>query len=177
VTEPEASRVLGVAIAIPEPYGSALREKRTRFGDADAASVPTHVTLLPPTTVDDVLLPEIHDHLGAIAAKTEPFRMRLGGSGTFRPVSPVVFVTVVQGIGACELLEGNVRSGVLWRPVHFHYHPHVTVAHDLDDGRLDAALDELSSFSATFTVDRFAMYEHRDGAWVRDHEFVFESAT
>ena len=39
--------------------------------------------------------------------------MRLRGTGTFRPVSPVVFVNVAEGISRCELLADAVRRGPL----------------------------------------------------------------
>jgi 2'-5' RNA ligase len=165
--------VLGVSIALPEPFESELTAVRERLGDPETRTVPTHITLLPPTTVDDVLLPEIHQHLAAAAAKTEPFRIRLRGSGTFRPVSPVVFVAVAEGIAACEMLETRVRAGVLWRPVLFPYHPHVTVAHDLTPAALDASLEELAGYTADFTVDHFVLYEHVDGAWMSDRDFAF----
>jgi 2'-5' RNA ligase len=170
------ARVLGVAVAVPEPYGAELTATRERLGDPDVGTVPTHVTLLPPTTVDHVLLPEIHDHLAAAAAKTEPFRIRLRGAGTFRPVSPVVFVALAEGIAACEMLETRVRAGVLWRPVLFPYHPHVTVAHDLPSEVLDAAMEELAAYEAVFTVEGFVVYEHVEGTWVPDREFTFGSA-
>ncbi len=167
------TRVLGVSVALPEPFGPELTALRERLGDPEAHTVPTHITLLPPTTVDDVLLPEIHQHLVNTAAKTDRFRIRLRGSGTFRPVSPVVFVALAEGIASCEMLETRVRAGVLWRPVLFPYHPHVTVAHDRPPDVLDAALDELAGYAADFTVDRFVLYEHLDGAWVPDREFAF----
>jgi 2'-5' RNA ligase len=166
------ARVLGVAIALPEPYGSELTAVRQRVGDPDAHIVPTHVTLLPPTTVDHVLVPEIHQHLVAAAAKTDAFRIRLRGTGTFRPVSPVVFVALAEGIAACEMLETRVRAGVLWRPVLFPYHPHVTVAHDLPPDVLDTAMEDLADYDATFTVDRFVVYEHLEGVWVPEREFA-----
>ena len=165
--------VIGVAVAIPEPYGSQLQAVRKRLGDTQAQGIPTHVTLLPPTTVDDSLLSEIDEHLSAVAAAQVPYVMALHGTGTFRPVSPVVFVTLVEGISACERLENGVRSGVLWRPLHFNYHPHVTVAHDLPDELLDGARAQLKDYSASFTVDRFTIYEHVDGAWNPRRDFPF----
>ncbi len=42
---------LGVSIAVPEPYGSLLQERRAGFGDQAAHGIPTHVTLVPPTEV------------------------------------------------------------------------------------------------------------------------------
>ena len=47
---------IGVSIAVPEPHGSLLQERRAGFGDAAAHGIPTHVTLLPPTEVADTAL-------------------------------------------------------------------------------------------------------------------------
>ena len=43
---------IGVAIAIPEPFGSELQSHRASFGDVMAEAIPTHLTLLPPSEVD-----------------------------------------------------------------------------------------------------------------------------
>ena len=43
----------------------------------------------------------------------DPFVVRLRGTGTFRPVSPVVFVAVAEGISGCEQLAAAVRRGPL----------------------------------------------------------------
>ena len=163
--------MLGVAIAVPEPYGSQLQEVRERLGDTFAAGIPTHVTLLPPTTVDGDLLDEIEAHLASVAAAAPSFTIHLHGTATFRPVSPVVFVSLAEGIADCERLENAVRSGVLWRALHFNYHPHVTVAHEVPDDALDAALVELADYDVTFTVDRFTLYEHVDEKWLVRREF------
>lgn len=170
------SRVLGVALAIPEPEASYLQGLRERFGDPLARSIPTHVTLLPPTTVDDSLMPEIDAHLTQVAHAAAPFRLSLRGAATFRPVSPVVFVVLVDGAFGCRRLEGAVRSGVLGRPLQFDYHPHVTVAHDLPDDVLDSAAQELADYSATFDVQQFTRYEHAGGVWVPRRDFVLAGA-
>jgi 2'-5' RNA ligase len=171
--DPNHAEAIGVAIAVPDPYGTALRDLSKRFGDPQALLVPPHVTLLPPTTVDRGLLAEIEQHLQTVARQTAPFPITLHGSGTFRPVSPVVFVKLVAGSDSCAVLESRIRSGVLDRPVHFGYHPHVTVAHELPDTVLDAASAELADFSAEFIVDRFTLYQHEGGAWVQRRVFAF----
>gem|GEM_PF-223205 len=170
------ARVIGVAVAIPEPQASYLQGLRERYGDPLARSIPTHVTLLPPTTVDDSLIGEIDAHLAAVAAATGPFRLELAGSGTFRPVSPVVFVVIVDGVLGCQRLENGVRSGVLWRPLDFSYHPHVTVAHDLPEETLDEAAKDLAGYSASIDVTRFTRYEHSGGVWVPRQDFVLDGA-
>ena len=93
-------------------------------------------------------------HLAEVARRaTEVFGVHLRGTGTFRPVSPVVFVTLVEGISQCEQLAGLVRRGPLAIELEFPYHPHVTVAHHLDDAALDRAFEELAGFDCTFDGD------------------------
>lgn len=124
-------RTIGVAIGIPEPWGSELVRHRIEAGDPLAEQVPPHVTLLPPTEVDSEGLRAVEEHLRAVAARHRPFDLHLRGTGTFRPVTDVVFVVVARGISECELLQADVRGGPLVRELHFPYHPHVTVAHDV----------------------------------------------
>ncbi len=168
---------IGILLAIPEPYGGELRARRAAYGDPQAAIVPTHVTLLPPTDVDAAAVPDIERHLASIAARGRPFTMRLRGTGTFRPVSQVVFVQVVQGLLECVELEAQVRAGVLERALQFPYHPHVTVAHDLGDEALDAAQADLADYDAQFPIDGFVLYQQESaGPWRTVRSFPFPSA-
>lgn len=166
--------LLGVAIAIPEPYGEELRAARVRLCDPLAGAIPTHVTLLPPTEVDGSDLPKVDLHLEDIAASIAPFEMRLAGTGSFRPVSPVVFVRVTAGRTECQNIEVAVRSGPLARDPVFPYHPHVTVAHDLTEQMLDEAANELARYEARFDVTSFSRYRHgADGVWRPERTYRF----
>ena len=157
---------IGVSIAIPPPYGDLLQAKRASFGDPLADSIPTHVTLLGPTQLPDDRLDAAVDHLERVSASAHPFPMVLRGTGTFRPVSPVVFVQVSGGLSECEVLERAIRTGPLDRHLDFNYHPHVTVAHHVSEANLDRAFTELADFEATFDVTAFHLYEHGpDGVW------------
>jgi 2'-5' RNA ligase len=139
-----------------------LQAKRASFGDPLADSIPTHVTLLPPTAVDERELPAVVEHLESVAQERHSFPMVLRGTGTFRPISPVVFVQVSGGLAECEVLEKAVRRGPLERELDFYYHPHVTVAHHVPDDNLDRAFTELADFECTFDVAQFHLYEHGD---------------
>ncbi|RKN46873.1 2'-5' RNA ligase family protein [Streptomyces hoynatensis] len=167
---------LGVSIAVPEPFGSGLQRRRLGFGDAAAAGIPTHVTLLPPTEVEAAARPLIEDHLAAIAAAGRPFPLRLSGTGTFRPLTPVVFVRVAEGGRECGRLQERVREkgGPLARELPFPYHPHVTVAHGIAEEAMDRAQAELAGYEAAWTVGGFSLYE-QDGAgvWQQRREFRF----
>jgi 2'-5' RNA ligase len=152
---------IGIAIDIPQPWGSMLTERRAAAGDPQAAHVPAHLTLLGPTEVDELDLGEIDRHLVTVASAHRPFTVHLRGTGTFRPVTDVVFVTVAAGISECELLAEAVRAApTVQRPQRFPYHPHVTVAQDVPADRLDAVFAELAGFEARFAVDGFTLFEH-----------------
>jgi 2'-5' RNA ligase len=163
-----------VAIAIPDPYGSELQAWREKFADPLALAIPTHITLLPPTHVRDRDLPFIEAHLRRVAEAERPFEIHLRGTGTFRPVSPVVFIQLALGISDCERVERSIRSGPLRRELRFNYHPHVTVAHDLSDESLDRAYETLSDYEARFEVWGFSLFEHgQDGVWRPQRDFCF----
>ncbi|MHB1491981.1 2',5' RNA ligase family [mine drainage metagenome] len=157
---------IGVALTVPEPYGSALQAARASFGDPLAPFIPPHITLLGPTVVAEDELDALGVHLAEIASQFRPFVLHLRGTGSFRPVSPVVFVQVVEGISICEDLERAVRSGPLEQELRFNYHPHVTVAHEVDEDALERAFDGLAGFEASFVMDGFQSYHHGDdGVW------------
>ena len=171
---------LGVSLAVPEPYGRLLQERRAGFGDPAAHGIPTHITLLPPTEVDAALRPAIEAHLARVAAAGRPFTVRLSGTDTFRPLSPVVFLQVAEGGPACHRLQERVRSaeGPLVRELHFPYHPHVTVAHGIDEAAMDKAYEELAGFEAAWTATGFALYQQgTDHVWRLQREFGFGPQT
>jgi 2'-5' RNA ligase len=162
---------VGVAFGIPEPWGSQLDRRRAESGDPLAPYIPAHVTLLGPTDVATDALPAIEVHLAEVAARHRPYPMHLRGTGTFRPVTEVVFVAVARGISDCERLAGEIRTGPLDRELQYPYHPHVTVAHDISASALDTLYEQLAGFTARFTVTSFTLYVHGvDGRWrpVRD---------
>lgn len=168
---------IGVAVQVPAPFDAQLQQARADFGDPLALAIPPHVTLLGPTVVEPDELPGIEDHLRAVGREHRPFTVHLRGTGTFRPVSDVVFVQVVRGIAECEQLELAIRSGPLSQDLRFNYHPHVTVAHDVPDPALDRAFGELSDYEAEFEVTEIQVYEHGDdGVWRPSHAFPLTSA-
>jgi len=162
---------IGVAIPIPERWAGELQAHRASFGDPMAAAIPTHITLVPPTVVDG-RLSDVEEHLADVAAAHAGFRLRLRGTATFRPVSPVVFIAVAEGISSCEMLAADARSGPLAQELRFPYHPHVTVAHHLSEEALDHAYEALADFDCVFDATEFQLYLHGDDAvWRPERTF------
>ena len=163
---PPDTAVLGIVVEIPEPWAQLFADLRSKVGDQQAEVVPAHVTLLPPTEVPAAARPAISAHLAAVARRHAAFDMHLSGTGTFRPVAEVVFVAVARGIGNCELIANDVRTGPLARTLTFPYHPHVTIAHDVPPDMLELAYTGLTDVSVEFRVDHFTEFEQTPGgAW------------
>jgi 2'-5' RNA ligase len=169
----EGTTRIGVAIDVPEPWGSALTRRRAEAGDPQAAYTPAHVTLLGPTEVATDILPAVEKHLEAVAFTQQPFTVHLRGTGTFRPITEVVFVTLAMGISECELLAEAITSAEgVTRGSRFPYHPHVTIAQDVPSAALDAAFDDLAGFSARFPVNSFTLFSHGgEGPWRPRRDF------
>ena len=168
--------VIGVALSIPEPWATELQDYRTRL-DPSAALIPTHITLVPPTELGADDLAAVEDHLAKVAEAGSSFDVHLRGTGTFRPVSPVVFISLVKGISQTEQLAAAVRSGPLDIDVDFPFHPHVTVAHHVSADLMDRAFDDLAEFECSFEVGEFHLYVHdaSDG-WRPTRDFILQRA-
>jgi 2'-5' RNA ligase len=167
---------IGVAIAIPPPYASVLNDARASSGDPLAPYIPAHLTLLGPTEVDLGDMEAVEDHLSKVAAEHHVFVVHLRGTGTFRPVTEVVFVAVAAGISDCEQLASGVRSGLLARELHYPYHPHITIAHEVPADALDRVYADLADFDAQLTFDHFTLYVHGDdGRWRPIRDFALSA--
>ncbi|CAM3063699.1 2'-5' RNA ligase family protein [Actinomyces slackii] len=160
--------IIGVAIALPDRDAAKVRAVRAAAGDPLAQVVPPHITLLPPTAVDVDRLGDITEHLARVAARTAPFTVHLQDVGTFRPISPVVFLSLSQGVAECDCLQGSVRDqdGPLARPLSFPFHPHVTLAHEVDDAGLDNAAGAGAELDIAFTASSLHLYRFSaEGTW------------
>lgn len=167
------SAIIGVALSVPGPAATILDDARARSGDPLASAIPAHITLLGPTEIDPARFDDVYAHLAAVAAGHNPYPVYLRSTGTFRPLTEVVFVAVASGIGECEQLAEAVRSGPLARDLNFPYHPHVTVAHDVPSVALDRVYHELADFEARFEVDHFTFYVHGpDGRWRPQRDYA-----
>ncbi|WP_426998562.1 2'-5' RNA ligase family protein [Pseudarthrobacter sp. N5] len=167
---------VGVILGFPAAVAEELQRWRASFGDPMASVIPAHITLITTTPTQD--WEATRSHVREVARRQEPFMVTIAGTGTFRPVSPVVFINVEDGFGACVSLHEQLQTGPLERDLPFAFHPHVTIAHDVAPKSLDKAETVLQDYRATFPVASMGLYEHdNDGIWQLREELDFGTET
>lgn len=167
---------VGVILGFPPEVAEELQRWRASFGDPLADVVPAHITLVTTTPTAD--WQATLAHVRRIAQSQQPFRITISGTGTFRPVSPVVFINVEDGFEHCVDLHAKLQQGPLHRDLPFAYHPHVTIAHDVAPESLDEAESVLKNYKASFPVASMGLYEHgADGIWQLREELDFGTET
>jgi 2'-5' RNA ligase len=163
---------LGVILGFPPGIAEELQRWRASFGDPMATVIPAHITLVTTTPTDDWAA--ARDHVREVARTQAPFMVTIAGTGSFRPVSPVVFIKVEEGFEECVELHEKLQTGPLARDLPFAYHPHVTIAHDVAPESLDEAETVLKDYRATFPVVSMGLYEHdTNGIWQLREELDF----
>ena len=163
-----SQRVVGLTIPLPEPWAAQVRIVRAEAGDPLAHVIAPHVTLVPPTVVERGDVPAIAAHVERVAGRTAPFVLRACGVGTFRPVSPVVYVALQDGGPQCDSLQQVLRrqGGPLATALRFPFHPHITLAHEVSDDSLDAAARAGADIDASLVVERISLHRlAEDGSW------------
>jgi 2'-5' RNA ligase len=171
-----AGMSVGVILGFPPAIAEELQRWRASFGDPMAGVVPAHITLVTTTPTQDWAATEAH--VREVARRQAPFMVTIAGTGTFRPVSPVVYINVEDGFDSCVELHEKLQTGPLQRELPFSYHPHVTIAHDVAPESLDEAETVLESYKATFPVVSMGLYEHdADGIWQLRDELDFGTET
>ncbi|UTT70694.1 2'-5' RNA ligase family protein [Arthrobacter sp. DNA4] len=167
---------VGVILGFPAEIADELQRWRASFGDPLAGVVPAHITLVTTTPTQD--WEATLRHVREVARWQSPFMVTIAGTGTFRPVSPVVFINVEDGFEECVDLHRKLQQGPLHRELPFAYHPHVTIAHDVAPESLDEAETVLKNYRATFPVVSMGLYEHdADGIWQLREELDFGTET
>jgi 2'-5' RNA ligase len=161
---------LGVVLLVPEPRSIELDGIRRALGDESLGRIPAHVTLVPPVNVRDDDLGATFDLLHEVAAGCPPLELVLGPVASFAPVNPVAYLKVTGDAGELARLVGlkdDLHAGSLDRPEDWPFVPHVTVATELPEDRLAAAVVALSEISVPVRFDRVHVLAEQEGhVWV-----------
>ncbi len=163
-----ARRRLGVVLLLPEPVATEVRGLRRALGTPSLDTQPPHITLVPPVNVAESRVPEAVAVLRRAAARVrEAFVLTIGPAATFRPVSPVVYLSVAGDLDSLCSLQQGVFSGPLLRRVDYDYVGHVTLHESAEISLIDAALVAMANFAAPVRFVRVHLVEQDpvDRAW------------
>ena len=151
---------------MPQPVAAEVDGLRRACDDGTLGRVPPHVTLVPPVNVRDERYLDAVDVVRAAASATRPFTVGLGPPATFAPVTPVLYLEGGDGAGHVAALRDRVFRPPLARRLTHPFVPHVTLADELPEPRLAAAVEALAGYRATVTFDRVHVLRERgDRSW------------
>ncbi|MCQ9164845.1 MULTISPECIES: 2'-5' RNA ligase family protein [unclassified Arthrobacter] len=154
---------LGVVISMPPALAAELHAWRESYAGPGNGAVPAHITLVSGRARHS--WDEAAEHVRKVAREGSPFTVSLRGTGTFAPVSPVVFLNVDRGAGECRKLHDELLAGPVEHLLDFGFEPHLTVAHDLDAGTMARAEAEMADFAAELEVNSIGLYDYAQGRW------------
>jgi 2'-5' RNA ligase len=149
--------VVGVVIKVPEPWGEDLTQWRIGFGDPHAEKILAHITLLPPLRMSREKFQNFPTRLESELGGLRAFEMSLGPIGSFRPVSPVVYLEAHAEGSTLQTVHQAVWHAADCPPQRHPFVPHCTVAMDVPDSVLDAASSALENYAARWTVPEIAI--------------------
>jgi 2'-5' RNA ligase/GNAT superfamily N-acetyltransferase len=143
---------------------------RRALGDKALGRIVPHITLVPPVNVRAEQLSGAEDVVRSAAAQLDgPLELSLGPPATFWPASPVLYLPVggsAADLAALARLHDAVLTGPLHKLAPWPWVPHVTLADNVDPGRIDAAVASLAGYRAEVVLDRAVLLEERERTWV-----------
>jgi 2'-5' RNA ligase len=170
---------LAAALLIPAPAAGEIDGLRRACGDGSLGRVAPHITLVPPVNVRVDDLPAALAGLRrAAATRTEPLELRLGAAATFHPDSPVVYLSVGGDTAGLQALRDTVFAPPLARSLTWPFVPHVTVADEMDIGRIPAAVAALADYAVDVPIATITMLQEGPGRrWTPVADAMLETPT
>jgi 2'-5' RNA ligase len=163
---------VGLSIPVPHPWAADIKAARVAYGDACAEMIPPHITILEPTSVNISDIPFVTQQLRKTCGRFSAFSITLGGTDTFRPISPVTYLKVTVGAAQCAAMHQAVNHGLIASARRFPFHPHVTLAQEVPDVVLDQAQSDFAQLRANFRTDAIWLYQQDDdGMWRKHSKF------
>jgi 2'-5' RNA ligase len=160
---------------VPQPLAGFIERLRQEIQPGCAAR--SHLTFLPPRPLA-IPLDQIRTQLEAGLRDQPAFRVELCEVQVF-PVSQVVHLSLGAGRAEADKIHEVLHRGDLCCKEGFEYHPHVTLAQDLDPANV-AAVAELAerrwreySGSRDFVVDHVTLVQNTiENVWTNLGEFA-----
>jgi 2'-5' RNA ligase len=154
---------------LPEPLSGFVGQLRRELDPQSRARA--HITLLPPRPLScspEVALAQIR---GALF-NYPPFTVEFGDVRFF-PQTNVVYLSILRGYNKLEILHQILNCGAAGCEEAYPYHPHLTLAQQIDSGAMAAAGELVSRrwqefpHLRSFTVDVITFVQNTsDNIWM-----------
>ena len=162
---------------VPQPLGGFIERLRQEIQPGCTAR--THLTFLPPRPLD-ISLEQIRSQLAAGLRNQRVFRVELCEVRVF-PVSQSVHLSVGAGWAEAVKIHEVLHQGALCCMEFFEYHPHVTLAQDLDPASVAGAVElaerrwQEYSGPREFLVDHVTLVQNtQENRWTNLGEFSLQ---
>ena len=159
---------------VPEPLAGFIERLRQEIEPGCTAR--SHITFLPPRPLD-ISVEQIRSQLEAGLRDQPAFKVELQEVRVF-PVSQAIHLSVGAGWDEAVKIHEVLHRGHLSCMEFFEYHPHVTLAQDLDPGNVAAAVDlarrrwQEYSGPRDFLVDHVTLVQNTvESRWTNLGEF------
>jgi 2'-5' RNA ligase len=173
----EAINSFALVSYVPEPLAAFIEGIRQEAEPGCRAR--SHLTFLPPRPIDTPL-DQVRTELETILRNESSFRVSLGDATVF-PVSQVVHLAVRDGSSEARRIHDALHRGPFHGEEAFEYHPHVTLAQDLNEGQAAAFAERAQSQwrqysgSRDFLVDHLTLVRNTvENCWINLGEFALK---
>jgi 2'-5' RNA ligase len=136
----ERPSLYALVIYLPDPLGAYLDNLRREM--VPDCNPHAHVSVLPPRPLPVAPEAAIEEARG-IVGSFAPFDIELGRIEKF-DVTDVIYISVEDGAGQLRRMHETLTRGPLAYQEPFAYHPHVTLAQEIEEGHV-ASLAELAA--------------------------------
>lgn len=174
-----------IALLPPEPLMEKVKELKLefkeRYGSKRALRLPAHVTLQPPFTVAEDLMPRLHTVLEEFAKNQASLEISISGFGAFKP--KVIFLKVAEPTAVKKMrskLQKNLqKEDLLEGEDPREFKPHITLAtRDLARDDFKEAWQDFGNrkFVASFRARAIYLFQHNGKSWNVNHAFNFRDS-
>ena len=132
---------------------------RRLLADARLVDLPSHLTLIPPISLDSARAEVIGPIVRAAAVSVPPFSLGLGPVDSFAPRTPTLHLRVGGDLVELSRLRDLLRVDPLDRPDQHSFHPHVTLVQRCEPALTAAALQLLAGDLGEWFVDSVVVLE------------------
>lgn len=155
---------LSLVLELPAWLAGHVQDWRARQGEG--RGVPPHVTVfITQASADPEGRREQIEALRCVCRGVPARSLRLGGTGSFRPLSQVAYLDL-QDHDAAALAALHARCcEVLPDASPFEYRPHVTLVQNAPDEVLERALRDFSGLSAQIPLSRLCLFQGDLSGW------------